>query len=243
MAVKQIAPDVYAVSLGVVNAFLIDRDGLTLVDTGTPGSEGKILAAVAELGKQPSDIRHILVTHCHVDHSGSLAALKQATGAPAYMHPLDATMIREGKAARAMHPAPGLLPALMVRLFIRSAPTMVAPAAVDHEVHDGDELPIAGGIRAIHTPGHCAGQLAFLWPHHGGLLFAADNASHMLGLGLSIVYENLDEGKRSLGKLAALEFEAACFGHGRAISAGASARFRRKWGAAANRSGSDVRIN
>ena len=62
------------------------------------------------------------------------------------------------------------------------------PAEIEHEVHDSEELPIAGGIRAIHVPGHCAGQFAFLWVEHGGVLFAADTASNMMGLGYSLGY-------------------------------------------------------
>lgn len=230
MAIKQLVPGVYAIPLGFVNAFLIDTGELTLIDTGVPGSAEKILQAVRELGKQPTDIRHILVTHCHADHTGSLAALKAATDAPAYMHPADAALVREGRAARPMQPAPGLLPNLMVRLFMRSAPTGIEPATIEHEVGDGDELPVAGGIRAMHAPGHCAGQLAFLWPRQGGVLFVADAAGHMLGrLGLSIVYEDLVEGRRSLTKLAGQEFAVACFGHGSAIVGSAAERFRQKW--------------
>ncbi|MFQ5855104.1 MAG: hypothetical protein ACE5LU_05620 [Anaerolineae bacterium] len=68
---------------------------------------------------------------------------------------------------------------------------------------------------------------------HGGVLFAADAASNMLGLGYSLGYEDLDEGKRSLAKIAALDFEIACFGHGKAIMQEASSRFRRKWATSA----------
>ncbi len=228
-AVKQIVPGVYVIPLGPVNAFLIETDHLTLVDTGIPGSAEKILQAVRAFGKQPKDIRHILVTHCHPDHSGSLAALKQATGAPAYMHPTDAAMVRAGKAFRPMTPAPGYLTGLLFRMFIPRVSATISAAAIEHEVHDGEKLPLAGGIRAVHVPGHCAGQLAFLWLRHGGVLFAADAASNVMGLGLSLGYENLEEGKRSLSKIAAQDFEVACFGHGRAILKGASIRFRRKW--------------
>lgn len=230
MAAKQVVEGVYALSLGPVNAFLIDDDGLTLIDTGVPGSADKILEAVRALGRQPSDIRRILVTHCHADHSGSLAALVRATGAPAYMHPEDAALVRTGKAGRPMKPV-GLLGRIIVPLFMRGAPMIVEPAAVEHEVHDGDELPFASGLRAVHVPGHCAGQLAFLWPRRGGVLFAADAAANMVRLGPSIVYEDVEQGKRSLRKLAALQFETACFGHGRAITSGAGERFRKKWGA------------
>ena len=102
--------------------------------------------------------------------------------------------------------------------------------AIEHEVHDGDELPIAGGIRAIHAPGHCAGQLVFLWPQQGGVLFAADAAANVDNLSLNLGNENLEEAQRSLVKIASLDFETACFGHGDAIVCHGAARFRQKWG-------------
>ncbi len=230
MRPRQPAPGVYTISLGVVNAYLIDDGDLTLVDTGIPGSAPKILRAVRSLGRQPGNIRQIVVTHCHADHSGSLAALKAATGAPAYMHPADAALVRAGQVSRRLQPAPGLLPALMFRLVVRSAPHTIEPAEVEHEVCDGDTLPFAGGLRAVHAPGHCAGQLALLYPRHGGVLFAADAASNMLGrLGPSIFYEDLAEGTRTLQRLAALNFAIACFGHGRPIVGDAAEHFRRRW--------------
>jgi hypothetical protein len=61
-------------------------------------------------------------------------------------------------------------------------------------------------------------------------MFAADTASNMMGLGYSLGYEDLEEGKRSLAKIAALDFEVACFGHGKVIRQGASAKFKQKWG-------------
>jgi glyoxylase-like metal-dependent hydrolase (beta-lactamase superfamily II) len=228
MSARQVVPGLHEIPLGFVNAFLLDTgDGLALIDTGVAGSAGKILEAVQEIGRQPAEIRHILVTHCHGDHSGSLAELKRLTGAPATMHPEDAELVRAGKSMRPVKPAPGLVNALVCRFLLRSAPTEVEPAGVEHEVRDGEELP--GGLRAIHVPGHCAGQLAFLWPRHGGVLIAADAAANVFGLALSPIYEDLAEGRRSLAKLAALDFEVACFGHGRPIPSGAAARFRRKW--------------
>lgn len=229
MTVKQIVPGVYMIPLGVVNAYLIDTGSLTLIDTGIAGSANRIVEAIRAIGKQPTDVEQILVTHCHADHSGSLAALKSITGVPAWMHAADAALVREGRASRPMRPAPGLVAGLMFRLFIRSAPTTVEPAAIDRELADGEELEVGGGLRAIHVPGHCAGQLAFLWPHHGGVLFAADAAANMLRLGPSIAYEDLRDSMRSLRKLAVLDFATACFGHGKPIVQGAAEQFRRNW--------------
>lgn len=232
MAARQIVPGVYEISLGFVNAFLIEADGLTLIDTGVAGSAGKILDAVRELGKQPRDIRHILVTHCHADHTGSLHELKTATGAPAYMHPVDAELVRVGRATRPVQPGPGLFNHLLFRLFMarrRSAPTTIEPTSIDREVRDGEKLPIAGGIRAMHTPGHTAGHLSFYWPRHGGVLFAGDAGGNMFGLGYAPIYEDVRQGQASLARLACEDFAVACFGHGKAIVGGAARRFRRKW--------------
>jgi glyoxylase-like metal-dependent hydrolase (beta-lactamase superfamily II) len=228
MAATQVVPGLWEVKIIFVHAFLLDTaDGLVLIDTGIPGSATKIADAIRSIGKQPSDVRHILVTHCHADHSGSLAELKRLTGATAYMHPVDAAMVREGKVGRPFYPSPGLLTAVLVRVMRFLAPTKVEPAAIEHEIQDGDILP--GGLRAIHVPGHCAGQLAFLWPEHGGVLIAADVAGNVFGLKLSPVYEDLELGRQSLSKLSALDFEVACFGHGKVIQSGASRRFAEKW--------------
>jgi glyoxylase-like metal-dependent hydrolase (beta-lactamase superfamily II) len=104
------------------------------------------------------------------------------------------------------------------------------PVSVEHELLDGDELSFVEDLRAVHVPGHCGGHLAYFWPRHGGLLFAGDAAMNMRGLGLSLGYEDLELGMRSLRKLSRLQFHAACFGHGAPILSDASQRFREKWG-------------
>lgn len=230
MAVTTVVEGVYQIALGIVNAYLIDHDGLTLVDTGTPGSGPAILEAIAGLGRKPTELRHLLVTHLHGDHTGALAALKAATGAQVWMHAADAALVREGVCARPMRPAPGLVPWLMYTFLMGAASPSIEPAETDHPLEGAAELPVACGIRAIPAPGHSLGQLAFLWPRHGGVLFAADAAATMGGrLGPGVVYEDLDEDGRTLLRLAALDFEVACFGHGKPIVGDASGAFRRRW--------------
>jgi glyoxylase-like metal-dependent hydrolase (beta-lactamase superfamily II) len=230
---KELLPGLFTMSSGgIVNLFwIIDGNTVTLIDTGLKGTADRILQNIAACGRQPQDVRDILVTHCHRDHAGSLAALKNRTGATTYMHPIDAEMVRQGKSMRPVRPSPTLLGYPMY-LSIKYAPAkmfQLEPISVDREINDGEELPIAGGIRAIHVPGHCAGQLAFLWNRHGGVLFAADAAAHVFGLSLSPIYEDLEVGKQSLAKISALTFEHACFGHGRPILGGADKEFRTKF--------------
>ena len=231
MKLKQIFPGVSQLTLGAVNVFLV-QDGaeLVVVDTGYANSEGEILAAVQALGYQPTAVKHILITHCHPDHAGSLAALQTATGAAVWMHHADAEVVR-GKVAMVLStPAPGLLNQILYRIFIKGVPAYVAPAEIANEVVDGQRLPLAGGIRAIHAPGHSAGHLAFLLERDGGLLFAADACSNVGLLNYSIVYDDLAEGKRSLAKLAKVSCHTICFGHGQPLVGKGVAKFQRKFG-------------
>ncbi|NTU80124.1 MAG: MBL fold metallo-hydrolase [Chloroflexales bacterium] len=229
MAVTQVAANLYRIPLGIVNAYLIDHDGLTLIDTGVPGSAPKILAAVAALGRRPADLGHILVTHLHIDHTGSLAALKAATGAKVWMHAADAALVREGRCARPLLPVPGLLP-WAIHTFLMGDSPPIEPVETDHVLMGAAELPVAGGVSAIPAPGHSAGQLAFLWPRHGGVLLVGDAAANWRGrLGPGLVFEDLDEGGRTLLRLAALDFQIACFGHGSPIVGDASGAFRARW--------------
>lgn len=231
MAIKQVVPGLYQISLGIVNTYLFDDEGdLTLVDTGTPGSAGKILAAVGELGRRPQDIRRILVTHLHADHTGSLAELKRRTGAQVYMHGADAELVRQGIASRPCVPAPGLIKSVFVRASLREV-ARVEPAETDVTIAGGQELPIAGGLRTIAAAGHTAGQMMFLWPRHRGVLIAGDAASHFFGrLDYPMLFEDMAQGLRDLHDLATLDFNVAVFSHGRPILEAASGQFRSKWG-------------
>jgi glyoxylase-like metal-dependent hydrolase (beta-lactamase superfamily II) len=229
MSASQVVPGLYMIAAGPVNAYLLEStDGCVLIDTGLPGSSVTILDAVKGLGKQPGDIKHIVITHAHPDHIGGLAALKKATGADAYIHKLDAPIAEAGKGFRAMKAAPGLLKHILFTLFVRPRP--VEPAKVENFIEDQQVLPFAGGLTAHHAPGHCAGQVALLWPQHGGVLIAADACSNMGGLGWSLGYEDLEEGKRSLRKLCGLNFSVACFGHGKPILNEAHSLFQARWG-------------
>ena len=127
-----------------------------------------------------------------------------------------------------MRAAPGLLRRVMCKLFYRPDERL-EPVAIDQPLTDGEMLPIAGGIEVIHTPGHCAGQVALLW-RPGRMLFAGDVYKNLMGLGDPVGFENLNDGRASQRKLASLSFDAAGFGHGRPIGRDGSMRFRNKWG-------------
>ena len=93
MGIEQIALDVYRIGMGYVSAYLIAQDEVTVIDTGLPKHREIILKAASQARRKREDVKHILLTHHHADHTGSVAELMAATNARAYIHPLDAAII------------------------------------------------------------------------------------------------------------------------------------------------------
>lgn len=226
---KKIIEGAYLVALGNANAVLLDTGPeLALVDAGFPGKASVVFDAIRQLGRDPRDLRHLIFTHGHPDHIGSAAAIVRETGAATYMHEVDVPFAESGGPFRPMSPAPGLVMRTAYR-FAWHPQERMEPVKIDRHIDDGEMLPIAGGLRVVHTPGHCAGQVAFLWQGER-LLIAGDVGTNILGLDDPLGFEDIEEGRRSQRKIAALRFDAAVFGHGRAIRFEASKRIHRKWG-------------
>lgn len=75
----------HRVNLGFVSAYVLYRGGeAAIVDTGVGGSEDAIEAALSEVGLGWDSVGHLIVTHKHPDHQGSLEAVISASGAPWY---------------------------------------------------------------------------------------------------------------------------------------------------------------
>jgi glyoxylase-like metal-dependent hydrolase (beta-lactamase superfamily II) len=222
MGSEEVLPGLWRIGLTGVNAFLVAGDEPTLIDTGLPKRTGKIVDAIRSAGKRPEDVRHIAITHYHVDHVGSLAAMQQATDAQVAVHPIDADVVRRGiEAPRPTITGPEKLLSPLFALFPRKAD----PAQVHHELKDGEELQ--NGLRVVHTPGHTPGHASFLWPEHGGVLIVGDAAFNLFGrLTAPMSFEDLPTAKQSLRRIAELDFDTAVFGHGAPIKGKAAARFR-----------------
>ena len=232
MAVTEVVPGLFQVSLGIVNAFLLTEDrGVTLIDTGLPGRSERIVEALHEIGHEPAAVHTIVITHLHADHTGGLASLRERTGATVVAHPIDAEAIRQGVSMRPIGPE-GTWLGRMIGWADRWLPLPSAdPAEVDIEVDDGDVVPVASGLEVIHAPGHSAGQIVLRWDAHGGVLIAADAAGRRTGsLGAPPLLEDVERAHATLRRLAGLAFDVAVFGHGDPLRADASSVFRERFG-------------
>jgi glyoxylase-like metal-dependent hydrolase (beta-lactamase superfamily II) len=228
---EEVVPGLHRIDLGPVNAYLLDAGaGPVLIDTGFPGDELRILGALAELALGPGGLQAIVVTHAHPDHVGGAAALREATGAPVFLHPRDAELVRAGRTGRPLVPAPGFEQLVPPRQLL---PFPIAPLPVDDDLRPGGAAPFLPGVTVLGAPGHSAGQVVLRWNRHGGVLIAADAATHLDGrLELAHVCEDPAAATRSFGRLHRLAVEVAVFGHGDPLTAGAGDALR----AAAGRS-------
>ena len=89
MAVKNVIP----IGTVMASCYLVLGDNPYLVDTNVPKVKGKILQPLAEHGLEPEDLRYILITHHHSDHTGNLAELKRLSGAKVAAGRMDAGVI------------------------------------------------------------------------------------------------------------------------------------------------------
>ncbi len=145
---------------GIVNAHLILAErGCILFDTGLPGSESKIHAALARHGLSFKDIKLIVVSHAHVDHAGNAALLRKLSGAPIVGHAADAKYFSR---SQYMTFCPtGWAGRLFLKLPLISEPyTGFEPDILitGSEVLGLASYGISGTVR--HTPGHTAGSIS-----------------------------------------------------------------------------------
>jgi glyoxylase-like metal-dependent hydrolase (beta-lactamase superfamily II) len=223
-----VVPGCVQVRLGLVNAFLVDSggDSLVMVDAGVPWAfhRRRLMAAIGDAGRKPADLGDILITHQHIDHAGGAAGIVAATGARVHIHELDAPEVEAGS-----RPRPGTGRSAFTSLIAKSSRVMkLGRAKVDHYPADGESLAGSLGIQAIHTPGHTLGHTSYLWPAHGGVLFAGDALANFRGRRHHApVAHDWDQVVASIAKLAEYEYRTVVFGHGRILRDNAVAEVRR----------------
>lgn len=234
MQIRRIAADVFEIEsstpLGPVNQHLIvTAAGTVLIDCGLPDDGRALQQAFAQLQLPLEQLRWVVVTHHHIDHAGNLAWLRRNTAAAAAMHVDDAAMLQQGLERRlTLQATPQLGYRLLWAVAGKRMLGALAAVSVDVLLNDGDELPFVPGLRVVHAPGHTAGQIALHWPQRG-VLWLADSAIQLAGaVRLPPVCEEPELLRPTLAKLAALEAETLCFGHGAAVI-GQGLRAMQRW--------------
>ncbi len=190
----RIAGNLYYVgATGVTSFLLTGPEGDVLIDGGYPETAPLIVASIAKLGFDITDVKVLLNTHAHSDHAGGLRALQEASGAELWVSEGDADVMAAGGAGdRALGP---------LRFFGYLSGGLRFPAPrIDHTFKDGATIrlgPIA--LTAHVTAGHTRGCTSWSFPVRDGdrELLAVDICSLTLFPFVSLVQPEAYPGIRS----------------------------------------------
>jgi glyoxylase-like metal-dependent hydrolase (beta-lactamase superfamily II) len=168
-----------------------------LVDAGTGAETDRLFRNIASCGVAPEAVRLLLLTHCHFDHTGGAAEVRERSGCRIVTHEREAPFLEEGDDR--------VTAALWYGRHL-------SPLPVDERIEGAQGVIRMSGreILAIHIPGHSPGSMAFLVESDGQrILFGQD------------VHGPLDESllseeeayRQSLERLAGLDADILCEGH------------------------------
>jgi glyoxylase-like metal-dependent hydrolase (beta-lactamase superfamily II) len=188
-----------------INVYLM---GDVLVDAGSRHAAKRILRQL-----NGRTLATHVVTHAHADHQGSSHQVCEALRIPLWCGELDAEAIEDGQIRARMpsHPINSL-----IGMTFPGPPHPVA-----RRLREGDEI---AGFQVLDTPGHSAGHIS-LWREADRTLICGDVFTNMDTItGLPGLHEpkrfftpDPARNRASMRRLAALEPDLVCFGHGRPL--------------------------
>jgi glyoxylase-like metal-dependent hydrolase (beta-lactamase superfamily II) len=211
------------------------QGGLVVFDTAMPYGDSfdRILQGIAWVGRQPTDVERIYLTHAHPDHFGCSGMLQEATGAPVVCHPLakraleaigspdpDRWMLRMN-----MYAEHGWAPQEMAEgQMMRTAFSSMSLPTQMTTIDEGDTVAFAGGEWDVYwTPGHEEGHVVF-HRRSDGVLIVGDTVLGKITPHIGWMQDPPDPLAQfldSLEKVAKLEPSLVLPGHGRPFEQGA----------------------
>jgi glyoxylase-like metal-dependent hydrolase (beta-lactamase superfamily II) len=200
----EIVPGVHALRVIGAKAHLIVEDEITLIDAGHRGSGRLVQRYLERIGRSQRDITRIVCTHGHPDHIGGVHEIGALSGAEVLLHPADAERLRIRFREVIANFSPGPIVALLTK-----APSHAQP------IDEGDELPVLGGLRILHTPGHTPGSVCLYSPRDR-FVIVGDLLQRVKGkvtLPNAFFTDDMALARKSIGRLAELDVETILFSH------------------------------
>lgn len=189
-------------------AYLVQGEGLALIETGTARS-----AAILRAALRGRDLRFIFVTHIHLDHAGG-------AGYIAADHP-EATVVASPRAI------PHLIdPTRLIRGVREASPELFPlygepgpiPEERLHPASDSEVFDLGGGIaiEAVNSPGHAPHHVSFFERSHRYLFTGDALGNYALPVDLPLTVPprfDLEKGLATLTRFAALRPRRLAFTH------------------------------
>ena len=219
----RLSEDVYLVGGGSFNGFGLSDDmdshiyaldggsEIALIDCGMASKKSieKIYDNLSKDGLDPQKIKHIFITHYHIDHCGGLKKWQEQLSVETYISSDAVKAIETGDTTStgfALAQQGGLYP---LDYFFE-------PAKITKPLNPGDKFSIGSlMIEYIPSPGHCSGHSAYLVKGAKKYLFTGDCvfANGIIAL-LNTKDSNIDLYRSTIFELEKLDFDAMLPGHG-----------------------------
>lgn len=173
--------------------------GLVLIDAGLGEDIDRLINNIKTLDLNPEDLTTLIITHCHIDHIGGAAALKNRYNLEVYAHKYDVPAIEGDK-------------------IMMTGATMYGvdyePVKIDHilTAEKGEETLDFGDFQlvCIHTPGHTPGSICVYTDiKKTRVIFAQD----VHGPIMDMFGSNVTDFVESLNRLMNLHGDFLCEGH------------------------------
>jgi glyoxylase-like metal-dependent hydrolase (beta-lactamase superfamily II) len=178
--------------------YLMDFAGeLILIDSGAGKSFPQVINNIEALGLNPSKISHLILTHCHIDHIGSIEFFRKGYGTKILIHELDAQAVETGDSTKTAASWYG---------------TDFPPTKIDQKLSGANGVLKYGDdtLNWIHTPGHTPGSISlYLDRDSKRILFGQD----IHGPFHKAFGSDINNWKKSMQSLLALNADILCEGH------------------------------
>ncbi len=171
--------------------------GIVMIDCGAGRAPGTIVENMEEAGLDPEKITTLILTHCHVDHIGSVEFFRKNFGCSVVAHGLDADAIESGD------------PSLTAARWYN---TRLPRTTVDRRLQAENESVICGSdeLHCLHTPGHTPGSIVVYIDRNGSrILFGQD----IHGPFSREFRSDIGQWRTSMEKLIGLGADILCEGH------------------------------
>jgi glyoxylase-like metal-dependent hydrolase (beta-lactamase superfamily II) len=164
--------------------FVEDQDNLTLIDPSFLSQLPILENYLLDVGYDIKDIKRVILTHVHMDHSQAANEIKKRSGAKIYSHWIEARYLIHNPPYQGPPTTQETVDKLeklgvsMKALIKKYGSLEVEPISVDEQVSDGDMI---GSLKVIHTPGHTPGHISLFYEKDKLLLGADSIYKHVFG--------------------------------------------------------------
>jgi glyoxylase-like metal-dependent hydrolase (beta-lactamase superfamily II) len=170
-----VAEGVHRIEDAYTNWYLLEQDGrLTIIDAGVPTSWESLHEALGRLGRRPSDVEAVVLTHAHFDHVGFAEKARTELGVPVYVHENDVPLTGhpwryDHERRRSFYFATQVRALPIVAAFLRNRAFWPPPVKEVVRFTNG-VLPVPGSPHVVFTPGHTLGHCALHLPERNTVI-------------------------------------------------------------------------